>query len=202
MKETIFLNYLLSFCKSMRIYTKAGDKGETGLIGGKRVSKADPRIVAYGAVDELNSSVGLAAAFLRQKGQLAADLADVLVQVQNDLFVVGSDLADPDYPKSENKTPRTDEKMAAALEPVIDRFEAELAPITFFILPGGSVEASLLHQCRGISRRAETAVVALSKSQAVNPAIVIYLNRLSDLLFVAARVANKRQGVLDVAWRK
>jgi len=184
----------------MKIYTKTGDKGETGLIGGKRVSKADPRIIAYGAVDELNSGIGLAVSFLRPKKQFS-DLVDVLVQVQNDLFVVGSDLADPSFPKA-GSTPRTDEKMASALEPVIDRFQSELEPITFFILPGGSVEASLLHQARGVARRAETAVVSLSKSQTVNPAIVVYLNRLSDLIFVAARLANKRLGVPDIAWRR
>jgi cob(I)alamin adenosyltransferase len=184
----------------MKIYTRTGDRGETGLIGGKRVSKADPRIAAYGAVDELNSSIGLAVSFLRPKKQFS-DLVDVLVQVQNDLFVVGSDLADPSFPK-EGKTPRTDEKMASALEPIIDRFESELEPITFFILPGGSTEASLLHQARGVARRAETTVVSLSKSQTVNPAIVVYLNRLSDLIFVAARFANKRLGAPDVAWRK
>ncbi|HEV8405800.1 MAG TPA: cob(I)yrinic acid a,c-diamide adenosyltransferase [Nitrososphaera sp.] len=184
----------------MRIYTKTGDKGETGLIGGKRVNKADARIVAYGAVDELNSSMGLAVSFLRSKEQLS-DLIDVFVQVQNDLFVVGSDLADPSFPKA-GTTPRTDDKMAVALEPIIDRFESELEPITFFILPGGSVEASLMHQARGVARRAETAVVSLSKSQIINPAIVVYLNRLSDLIFVAARVANKRLGVPDVAWCK
>jgi cob(I)alamin adenosyltransferase len=184
----------------MKIYTRTGDKGETGLIGGRRVSKADPRIVAYGAVDELNSSIGLAISFLRQKKQFS-DLADVLVQVQNDLFVIGSDLADPAYPKA-GKTPRTDKKMASALEPIIDRFESELEPITFFILPGGSVEASLLHQARGVARRAETAVMSLTKGQTINPAIVVYLNRLSDMLFVAARLANKKLGVPDVAWRK
>ena len=184
----------------MRIYTKTGDKGETGLIGGKRVSKADPRIVAYGAVDELNSSVGLAGSFLRSKKQFS-DLVDVLVQVQNDLFVVGSDLADPSFPK-EGKTRRTDEKMASALEPIIDGFESELEPITFFILPGGSIEASLLHHARGVARRAETAIVSLSKNQIINPAILVYLNRLSDLIFVAARITNKRLDVADVAWRK
>ncbi len=184
----------------MKIYTKTGDKGETGLIGGRRVSKADPRIVAYGAVDELNSSIGLAISFLQPKKQFS-DLVDILVQVQNDLFVVGSDLADPLFPKASN-TPRTGEKMASALEPVIDRFETELEPITFFILPGGSVEASLLQQARGVARRAETSVVSLSKDEPINPAIVVYLNRLSDMLFVAARLANKRLGVPDVAWRK
>lgn len=182
----------------MKIYTKTGDKGETGLIGGKRVSKADPRIVAYGTVDELNSSIGVAVSFLRQNKHYS-DLVDVLVQVQIDLFVVGSDLADPTYPKA-SKTPRASENMTAALESLIDRFESELDPITFFILPGGSVEASLLHHARGVARRAETAVVSLSRSEPVNPAVVVYLNRLSDMLFVSARLANKRLDVPDVAW--
>jgi cob(I)alamin adenosyltransferase len=187
----------------MKIYTKTGDKGETRLIGGKHVSKADPRIVAYGAVDELNSSIGLAISFLQSKQQqLLSDMADVLLQVQNDLFVVGSDLADPSWPQANGKTLRTSEKMASALEPIIDRFESELKPITFFILPGGSVESSLLHHSRGVARRTETAVVLLSKSESINPAIMVYLNRLSDLLFVMARLANKRLEIPDVAWRK
>lgn len=188
--------------KGVKIYTRTGDKGETGLIGGRRVSKADLRIVAYGAVDELNSSIGLALSSLHEKKKTFSDLADILVHVQNDLFVIGSDLADPDYPKSQYSTPRADEKMASALEPMIDRFESELVPITFFILPGGSAEASMLHVCRGVARRAETAAVALSRAEPVNPAVVVYLNRLADLLFVAARLANKRQGVPDVAWEK
>jgi cob(I)alamin adenosyltransferase len=186
----------------MKIYTKTGDKGETKLIGGKYVSKADPRIIAYGTVDELNSSVGLAISFLRSKQQLLFDMVDVLMQVQNDLFVLGSDLADPSWPQANNdKTPRVSEKMAYTLESIIDRFEAELRPITFFILPGGSVESSLLHESRGVARRTETVVVSLSKNQPINPAIVVYLNRLSDLLFVMARLANKRLGIPDTAWR-
>ncbi|HEV8387827.1 MAG TPA: cob(I)yrinic acid a,c-diamide adenosyltransferase [Nitrososphaera sp.] len=184
----------------MKIYTRTGDKGETGLIGGKRVPKSDPRIVAYGAVDELNSNIGVALAFLsRQEG--LHDLFDVLVKVQNDLFVLGSDLADSSYPDSQHGTPRVEEKMASALEPVIDKFEEELEPISYFILPGGTDESSLLHQCRGVARRAETAVVALSKLETINPSTIVYLNRLSDLLFVAARLANKRAGKPDVAWR-
>lgn len=184
----------------MKIYTKAGDRGETGLIGGRRVGKADLRILAYGTVDELNSSIGVAIAFLREKAGNFSDIIDALVQTQNDLFVVGSDLADPNYPDSEFKTPRVNEKMAAALEPMIDKFESELAPITFFILPGGTVESSLLHLSRGVARRAETAVVALSRREGINPAVVVYLNRLSDLLFVVARLVNKRSGVADVGW--
>src|SRR5215204_1606453 len=162
----------------MKIYTKTGDKGETRLIGGKQVNKAHLRIIAYGEVDELNSSIGIAISFL------------------------GSDLADPSWPQVSGKTPRTSEKMASALESFIDRIESELESITFFILPGGSVEASLLHLSRGVARRTERAVVSLSKSGPINPAIVIYLNRLSDLLFVTARLANKRLGMQDIPWRK
>ncbi|HVD20531.1 MAG TPA: ATP:cob(I)alamin adenosyltransferase, partial [Nitrososphaera sp.] len=113
----------------MKIYTKTGDKGETRLIGGKQVNKADLRIIAYGEVDELNSSIGLAISFLRSKQDLLSDIADILEQVQNDLFVLGSDLADPSWPQVSGKAPRTSEKMASALEPFIDRIESELESI-------------------------------------------------------------------------
>jgi cob(I)alamin adenosyltransferase len=185
----------------MKIYTRTGDKGETGLIGGIRVSKNDPRIVAYGCVDELNSNIGLVIALLKNRN-LFSDLVDILILIQNELFVVGSDLADPNY-SLENKyeTPRVHEKMALHLESIIDTFEKELKPITFFILPGGSIEASSLHVTRSIARRTETAVAMLSKDQSINPAILIYLNRLSDFLFIAARLLNKRLGIEDVAWK-
>lgn len=186
---------------NMKIYTRTGDKGETGLIGGIRVSKNDPRIVAYGCVDELNSYIGLVIALLKNRN-LFSDLVDILILIQNELFVVGSDLADPNY-SLENKyeTPRVHEKMALHLESIIDTFEKELKPITFFILPGGSIEASSLHVTRSIARRTETAVAMLSKDQTINPAILIYLNRLSDFLFIAARLLNKRLGIEDVAWK-
>jgi cob(I)alamin adenosyltransferase len=186
----------------MKIYTKTGDKGETGLIGGKRIPKSDPRIISYGLIDELNSNVGLTISLLNLKNNnLFSDLIDLLIKIQNDLFAIGSDLADPTYPmENKYKIPRTDEKMVSYLESEIDKFEKEVVPITFFILPGGSIESSILHVSRSIARRTETAVTALSKSQTINPAILIYLNRLSDLLFVAARLANKRLGVGDVAW--
>jgi cob(I)alamin adenosyltransferase len=186
---------------NMKIYTRTGDKGETGLIGGKRVSKNDPRIVAYGCVDELNSNIGLVIALLKNRN-LFSDLVDVLLLIQNELFIVGSDLADPNY-SLENKyeTPRVQEKMALHLEATIDRFEKELEPITFFILPGGSIEASSLHVTRSVARRTETAVAIVSKDQTINPAILIYLNRLSDFMFIAARLLNKRLGIEDVAWK-
>jgi cob(I)alamin adenosyltransferase len=187
----------------MKIYTKTGDKGETSLIGNKRVSKSDPRIIAYGSIDELNSNIGLSISILNLKNRdTFSDLIDLLVKVQNDLFIIGSDLADPAYLlENEGDTPRVEENMASYLECVIDKFETELLPINFFILPGGSIESSLLHISRSIARRAETTVTALSKSQTINPAIITYLNRLSDMLFVAARLVNKRMGVEDVPWR-
>jgi cob(I)alamin adenosyltransferase len=187
----------------MKIYTKTGDKGETSLIGNKRVSKSDPRIIAYGSIDELNSNIGLSISILNLKNRdTFSDLIDLLVKVQNDLFIIGSDLADPAYLlENEGHTPRVEENMTSYLECVIDKFETELLPINFFILPGGSIESSLLHISRSIARRAETTVTALSKSQTINPAIITYLNRLSDMLFVAARLVNKRMGVEDVPWR-
>ena len=187
----------------MKIYTKTGDKGETGLIGGKRIPKSDPRIISYGLIDELNSNVGLTISLLNLKNNnLFSDLIDLLIKIQNDLFAIGSDLADPTYPmENKYKIPRTDEKMVLYLESEIDKFDKEVVPITFFILPGGSIESSILHVSRSIARRTETAVTALSKSQTINPAILIYLNRLSDLLFVAARLVNKRLGIEDVAWK-
>jgi cob(I)alamin adenosyltransferase len=189
----------------MKIYTKTGDKGETGLIGGKRISKGDPRIVAYGSVDELNSNIGIAISSLAAKNRdLFLDLINIMTCIQSELFIVGSDLADPRYPagnQNHYKTPRTEENMVSALEDAIDKFETELEPITFFILPGGSIEASLLHITRTIARRAEIAVTLLSKDQIINPIVLVYLNRLSDFLFVAARLINKRLGIKDIAWR-
>ena len=189
----------------MKIYTKTGDKGETGLIGGKRISKGDPRIVAYGSVDELNSNIGIAISSLTVKDRhLFLDLINIMTCIQSELFIVGSDLADPRYPagnQNQYQTPRTEENMASALEDAIDKFETELEPITFFILPGGSIEASLLHITRTIARRAEIAVTLLSKDQIINPIVLVYLNRLSDFLFVAARLINKRLGIKDIAWR-
>jgi cob(I)alamin adenosyltransferase len=189
----------------MKIYTKTGDKGETGLIGGKRISKGDPRIVAYGSVDELNSNIGIAISSLTVKDRhLFLDLINIMTCIQSELFIVGSDLADPRYPagnQNQYQTPRTEENMALALEDAIDKFETELEPITFFILPGGSIEASLLHITRTIARRAEIAATLLSKDQIINPIVLVYLNRLSDFLFVAARLINKRLGIKDVAWR-
>ncbi|WKT57529.1 cob(I)yrinic acid a,c-diamide adenosyltransferase [Candidatus Nitrosotenuis chungbukensis] len=177
----------------MKIYTKTGDDGTTGLQGGKRVLKSDLRIIAYGAVDEANSSLGVALSH-----DMDADIRELLTRIQNELFVAGSDLSNPDLGKKDN---RITEQMVENLEKNIDRFEAELSPLTNFILPGGHQSAAHLHMARTVSRRAETDVVALAKDEQINSYCQKYLNRLSDLLFVLARVVNKRNGTSDVVWK-
>ncbi len=177
----------------MKIYTKTGDDGTTGVQGGKRISKSDPRIQAYGAIDEANSILGIVLTY-----ELDSDVKSLLIQIQNELFVAGSDLSSPDLANQKN---RISEPMIYNLELHIDRFESELTPLTNFILPGGSQVAAFLHQARTITRRAETITVGLSKKEQLNPLCQKYLNRLSDLLFVMARVANKRSNTPDVLWK-
>lgn len=177
----------------MKIYTKTGDDGTTGLQGGRRVQKSDLRIIAYGAVDETNSCLGVALSC-----GVDADIKELLRTIQNELFVAGSDLSNPDL---KNSTNRITEQMVENLEKSIDRFEAELSPLTNFILPGGHQVAAHLHMARTITRRAETCVVALSKNEQINPRCQKYLNRLSDLLFVLSRVVNKRNGTSDIVWK-
>lgn len=187
----------------MKIYTKTGDNGETGLIGGKRVSKTNSRIIAYGLVDELNSHIGLVISLLRLRDMdLLGDIVNLLVSVQNELFVIGCDLADPRNPSDrQKKTPRVEKNMILHLENTIDKFETRLNPITYFILPGGSTESSSIHISRSVARRAEIAAITLSRNEIINPNIIVYLNRLSDLLFVCARLVNHCLGVEDVAWK-
>jgi cob(I)alamin adenosyltransferase len=179
----------------MRIYTKTGDAGETGLFDGTRVSKADPRVEAYGDVDELNAWLGVA----RAEG-VAPDLGDLLVQIQRDLFAVGALLADPRHriaARMEKATLGDDD--VTRLEQTIDKLEATLAPLRRFILAGGSPAGATLHLARTVCRRAERRVVSLG-ADAVDPLVVKYLNRLSDLLFVMARAANSRAGVNEIEW--
>ncbi len=178
----------------MKIYTRTGDDGTTGLIGGKRVKKSSPRIIAYGAVDETNSAIGVVLA-----AEIDPDLRDLLTRIQNDLFVVGSDLANPDL---ENTRGRVTEEMTKYLESQIDRLEVELDPITYFILPGGSEIASRVHLARATCRRAEANIIEASEKEKINNLCQVYINRLSDLLFVIARTANRRMKVKDVAWKK
>lgn len=184
----------------MKIYTKTGDDGNTGLLGGSRISKSDSRIIAYGSVDELNSNLGLVISFLsKDKSNLFNDLTNILIQIQNHLFVVGSDLADPNNLSSVN----VKQEMIDYLEHVIDEYEKTLSPIKFFILPGGSIESSYFHICRCIARRSESKIVSLSmdKKEDINPLIKIYLNRLSDFLFVISRIVNSRLGISDIEWK-
>jgi cob(I)alamin adenosyltransferase len=178
----------------VKIYTKTGDDGSTGLIGGNRVRKSSPRIIAYGEVDELNSSLGIVISL-----KLDADIADLLTKIQNDLFVVGADLASPDL---KNTTNRVTDDMVQFIESNIDKLEMELDPISYFILPGGDTIASHIHMARAISRRAETSVVHLAEIEEINKTCKIYINRLADLLFVIARVVNKRKMIKDIAWKK
>ena len=178
----------------MKIYTKTGDDGTTGLIGNKRVKKSNPRIATYGVVDELNASLGVALS-----SKVGKDIRDLLTKIQNDLFVVGADLANPNL---DNKSNRITPEMITFLEREIDRLEEKLHPITFFILPGGDLIASQVHLARAICRRAETSVVNLSEVDEINNECLIYMNRLSDLLFVVARTINKRKKIPDVAWKK
>ena len=190
----------------MKIYTKTGDKGLTGLIDGKRIPKSDIRIIAYGSIDELNSYIGLSISLLSQhrnnnnkNNQSLSDIILTLNRIQNELFIIGSDLADPDLSKPTSL--RVQSPMITVLENDIDNYEKELSPITYFILPGGSVESSALHIARSITRRAETNVSKLLLKDTINTLVLIYLNRLSDLLFVLSRTVNKRLQILDIAWK-
>ena len=182
----------------MKIYTKTGDKGDTGLIDGSRISKADLRIIAYGEVDEANSHIGLIISNI-EKNSIFDDVKKILLNVQQDLFVLGAELANPNSLKDDNMLVKRE--MISTIEKYIDNFEFELAPISNFILPGGSIESSLLHICRTVVRRAETSAVALAKEQKINQEILTYLNRISDLFFVLARVTNKRQKRNDIPWK-
>ena len=182
----------------MKIYTKTGDKGDTGLIDGSRISKSDLRIIAYGEVDEANSHIGLIISSI-EKNSIFDDVRKILLNVQQDLFVLGAELANPNTLKDDNMLVKRE--MISTIEKYIDNFESELVPITYFILPGGSIESSLLHICRTVVRRAETSAVALAKVQKINQEILTYLNRISDLFFVLARVTNKRQKRDDIPWK-
>jgi cob(I)alamin adenosyltransferase len=180
----------------VKIYTKTGDAGETSLFGGARVPKDDPRVRAYGEVDELNAALGLA---------MALEPSDsVLVTIQRDLFTIGAELATPDPAKLGKALSRSGAAIGAsdvgALEDLIDNHESQLKPLKNFILPGGTPKAAAFHLARTICRRAERSVVALSHEQQINPAIIHYLNRLSDLLFVLARAVNQQAGTPDVQW--
>jgi cob(I)alamin adenosyltransferase len=181
----------------MKIYTKTGDQGDTGLFGGGRVPKNHPRVEAYGDVDELNAAIGMARAV-----EPMARIDEVLVPVQRDLFAIGALLATPDREKMRQHLDkaRIDDERIAGLERALDDGDRELEPLRAFIVPGGTQKAAVLHVARTVCRRAERHVVQLQEDTEIPQLVVIYLNRLSDLLFTLARVANKQGGGGEVTW--
>lgn len=186
---------------TLKIYTKTGDRGETGLFGGARVPKDDARVEAYGDVDELNSVLGMAVAQLQATGD--DELVPGLLAIQSDLFTLGSRLATPapeDGGRDNPWIPQLDAGRVAEMERWIDRAEEDLEPLQNFVLPGGTPAAASLHLARTVCRRAERRVVSLARGATIEEGVVIYLNRLSDLLFTLARFANRRAEVADVPW--
>ncbi len=176
----------------MKAYTGTGDKGETSLYGGTRVGKENPRVEAYGAVDELNSQIGLVRAWLKDRG-----FDEILRSVQRDLFVLGGDLATE---LVSAKVPRIEKRHVTNLESVLEGLHGELKPLQRFILPTGGVVGAGLHVARAVCRRAERRVASLAKVESINPEAIPYLNRLSSLLFDLARMANKNEGVSEEEW--
>ncbi|MEW6507006.1 MAG: cob(I)yrinic acid a,c-diamide adenosyltransferase [Bacteroidota bacterium] len=182
----------------MKIYTKTGDKGETSLFGGQRVQKNSLRISAYGTIDELNSFLGIAVTEIVDK-----ELVEVIHSIQNDLFTLGSDLASPIEKENNSFTiPRVNKGFIERLEKLIDNFDSRIPPIKNFILPGGTKGAGFLHLARTVCRRAEREVISLAQIESISEEIKIYLNRLSDLLFVLARFENFISNHPDIEWRK
>ena len=178
----------------MKIYTKTGDDGTTGLFGGQRTRKDDARIECYGTIDEINAAVGLAAVVAIEP------LRTQLREVQNDLFTIGSHLATPAESPSAAKLPPLDESIVSRLEMQIDAADAQLPTLRQFILPGGSEPAARLHCARTVCRRAERLLVAFAQDRPVPAVVLTYMNRLSDWLFVMARLANQQSHVADVPW--
>jgi cob(I)alamin adenosyltransferase len=207
-----------------RIYTGGGDKGETSLGGGERVAKHDRRVMAYGTVDEANSVIGVARAELtreidtvvtaqsglepgdaarvaRDRLGLLRDMDAMLGRIQNDLFDAGADLCTPLEQQRRSEALRVSAAQAKRLEQEIDSLNAGLQPLKSFVLPGGTMVAALLHQARTVVRRAEREITAIAETATVNPEVVVYINRLSDLLFVMARHLNHEAGEPDVFWQ-
>ena len=181
----------------MKIYTKTGDAGQTGLFGGGRVSKDDARVEAYGDVDELNAFLGVA-----RSVEMMPRIDEVLVPVQRDLFSIGALLATPDLQKMHDHLAKAqiDDSRIASLEQEIDACDRELEPLRAFIVPGGTPKAAALHVARTVCRRAERRVIHLQKEVEIPQIVVVFLNRLSDLLFTLARIANTRAGAGEVTW--
>jgi len=181
----------------MKIYTKTGDKGDTGLFGGGRVPKDDPRVEAYGDVDELNAVIGMARAI-----EPLPRIDEILLPMQRDLFSIGALLATPDLDKMHKHLAKAniDDRRIRELEQAIDNCDRDLEPLKAFIIPGGSRKGAILHVARTVCRRAERRVVHLQREVEIPELVVIYLNRLSDLLFTLARLANVLTGMGEVTW--
>lgn len=185
-----------------RVYTRSGDTGDTGLVGGKRVPKDAWRIEAYGTVDELNSIVGLARVFNAETPGTARDrLEDILKRIQNELFDLGSELATPPDAVYEGMFRIGDDEVKA-LERLMDQCQQDLEPLNSFILPGGGRVSAFLHQCRTVCRRAERIVLRLSRDENIGPGPLRYLNRLSDLFFVLSRWIAKHSGEPEYLWER
>ncbi|MDO8260897.1 MAG: cob(I)yrinic acid a,c-diamide adenosyltransferase [Candidatus Magasanikbacteria bacterium] len=180
------------------IYTRTGDSGETSLFGGQRIAKNSLRIACIGTTDELNASLGIAVSNLQEK-----ELSDAIESIQNKLFEVGAQLANPTKVRANNiENFEVKETDVTKIEKLIDQFDSELPELKNFILPSGTIAATQLHLSRAICRRLERLLVKLSKNEELNPILIKYINRLSDLLFVLARVENKRSGVAEKPWKK
>ncbi len=186
----------------MKLYTKRGDGGLTSLFDGSEVRKDDLRVAAYGTVDELNACIGLAASLVGERPNFAGreDFLKRLATIQSELFSIGADLATPASATHRGKVPDVSENEVQRLESWIDEAVATVAPLKSFILPGGDLLAAQLHVCRTVCRRAERLAVTLSAGTTINPHVMIYLNRLSDLFFAWARWANHVVGVPDIPW--
>jgi cob(I)alamin adenosyltransferase len=187
-----------------RVYTRTGDKGETSLVGGKRVPKDSPRIDAYGTIDELNSIVGLARVFNEESvdaGEAHQFLDGVLCQIQDELFDLGSELATaPEF--FQEGMYRVGETEIKRIEQLIDKCQADLEPLKSFILPGGGRIGAYLHQCRTVCRRAEREILRLSRAEEINDSVIKYVNRLSDLFFVLSRWISKQTGEPEYLWQR
>jgi cob(I)alamin adenosyltransferase len=184
----------------MKLYTRSGDDGTTGLFSGARVSKNHPRIEAYGTVDEFNACLGVAISACGSNRE-EASIRNILDQVQSRLFDIGADLATPEGSSNESKIERITESHITEVEGWIDEIDSKNDPLSTFIMPAGSELAARLHLARTVCRRAERLMVGLSHSEQVGEALIRYMNRLSDMLFAMARFANKSSGIQDVAWK-
>jgi cob(I)alamin adenosyltransferase len=184
----------------MKLYTRSGDDGTTGLFGGGRVGKDHPRVEAYGTVDELNACLGLAASACADDHATEARFAEIIAEAQSWLFDIGADLATPEGNAQEERVLRIGDSEVAVVEGWIDEIDGRNEPMRSFVMPGGTEVAARMHLARTVCRRAERLMVALSHTEPVSEGAIRYMNRLSDLLFAMSRLANRERGVADIPW--